>query len=316
MTKIQREDIHIITKHSNWSEKSIDHILKKDIYNDRDSWHKFLKLFLISLGVGFTTAGIIFFFAYNWANLHKFIKIGLIESLIIVLTLIILYSRINLNTKNILLTGVSVLAGVLFAVFGQIYQTGANAYDFFLGWTVFITIWVLISNFAPLWLIYITLINTTIILYWQQVAHDWSIIFIFTLLILINFLFLIYSLFAHKINNDFKFPNWFTNLLALFTVCLSTIGIIYNIFEYRESTISTLILIVTTLYITGISYGLKQKKAFYLLIIPFSIIIIISAFLIKLSNNEGMFFFISLFVIGSVTFVIKNLINLQKKWTN
>ncbi len=74
MEKIEREDIQIIARHSNWSEKSIDKILKKNIYNDKESWNKFLRLFFISLGVGFTTAGIIFFFAYNWADLHKFIK--------------------------------------------------------------------------------------------------------------------------------------------------------------------------------------------------------------------------------------------------
>ena len=145
MEKIEREDIQIITRHSNWSEKSIDNILKKDIYSDKQSWHKFLRLFFISLGVGFTTAGIIFFFAYNWADLHKFIKIGLIEGLIISLTLVILFSKISLDIKNILFTGTSILVGVLFAVFGQIYQTGANAYDFFLGWTMFITIWVFVS---------------------------------------------------------------------------------------------------------------------------------------------------------------------------
>ena len=123
MTKIEREDIQIIARHSNLSENSIDSILKKNIYSDKESWNKFLKLFFISLGIGFTTAGIIFFFAYNWADLHKFIKIGLIEGLIIISSLVILFSKTSLDVKNILLTGASVLVGVLFAVFGQIYQT-------------------------------------------------------------------------------------------------------------------------------------------------------------------------------------------------
>lgn len=215
MTNIEREDIQIISRHSNWSEKSIDNILKKNIYSNKDSWSKFLKLFFISLGIGFTTAGIIFFFAYNWAGLHKFVKIGLIEGLIIISTLIILFSKLSLDVKNILLTGASILVGVLFAVFGQIYQTGANAYDFFLGWTMFITIWVLISNFAPLWLVFITLINTTLILYSQQVAHDWSEVFVFTLLLIINVLFLVTSLYGKRINGVIKSPIWFSNLIAL-----------------------------------------------------------------------------------------------------
>ena len=316
MEKIEREDIQIITRHSNWSEKSIDNILKKNIYNDKESWHKFLRLFFISLGVGFTTAGIIFFFAYNWADLHKFIKIGLIEGLIIISPLVILFSKISLDIKNILFTGTSILVGVLFAVFGQIYQTGANAYDFFLGWTMFITIWVFVSNYAPLWLVFITLINTTLILYSQQVAHDWSEVFVFTLLFIINILFLTTFLYGKKINKEIKVPIWFSNLISLASVSFSTIGIVFGIFDKNQTSFFVLIVITSILYGIGIKYGLKVKSGFYLSIIPFSIIIIISAFLIKLSDDAGMFFFISLFVIGSITLVIKNLIDLQKKWIN
>jgi len=314
MTKIEREDIQLISRHSNWSEESIEKILKEEIYSDKTSWQKFLKLFFISLGICFTTAGIIFFFAYNWSDLHKFIKIGLIEGLIVIATSIVLFSKISLDIKNILLTGTSVLVGVLFAVFGQIYQTGANAYDFFLGWTIFITLWVAISNFAPLWLIFILLINTTVTLYSQQVASDWSDIFIFTLLFIINMVFLIIALLVKETTIKVKPPTWFTNLLALASVTLSTIGIIIGIIDDKDSSFYVLIIITLILYSVGIKYGLKNKSSFYLSIISFSIIIIISSFLIDLSYNEGMFFFISLFIIVSVTFVIKNLINLQKKW--
>ena len=316
MTKIEREDIQIIARHSNWSEKSIAAVLKKNIYSDKESWHKFLKLFFISLGVGFTTAGIIFFFAYNWADLHKFVKIGLIEGLIIISTLIILFTKIRVDIKNIVLTAASILVGVLFAVFGQIYQTGANAYDFFLGWTMFITLWVLISNYAPLWLVFITLINTTLILYSEQVAHHWSAVFVFTLLFGINVVFLTISLFGKKINPEIKTPIWFSNLLALAAVVFGTIGNVIGTFDNDQSSFAVLLIVTSILYGIGITYGLRLKSGFYLSIIPFSIIVIISAFLIKLSDNAAMFFFISLFVIGSVTAVIKTLINLQKKWIN
>ena len=58
-------------------EQDIEQTLKTHVYHDPSSWLRFLKLFFMSLGVGFTTAGIIFFFAYNWADLHKFVKLGL-----------------------------------------------------------------------------------------------------------------------------------------------------------------------------------------------------------------------------------------------
>jgi uncharacterized membrane protein len=318
MTKIEREDIQIISQHSNWSEAGIDKILKQEIYSNEADWQKFLKLFFISLGVSFTIAGIIFFFAYNWADLHKFIKLGLVEGLIITITLVVLFSKVSLDIKNILLTGASILVGVLFAVFGQIYQTGANAYDFFLGWTMFITLWVLISNFAPLWLVFITLVNMTIVLYSQQVAHNWSEIFMLTLLFGVNLSFLIIVLFSEKMIPEVKPPNWFTNLIVLVAVSFSTIGISMGILEGLQqlSPFIILIILASIFYIIGIFYGLKVKSGFYLSIIPFSLILIISAIFIKLSDDAGMFFGISLFVVISVTLVIKNLINLQKKWTN
>ncbi len=318
MIKFQREDIHIISRHSNISEKSIDTILKKNVYNSKESWHKFLRLFFISLGVCFTTAGILFFFAYNWANLHKFIKIGLIEALIIITTSIALFSKANSDIKNILLTGASMLVGVLFAVFGQVYQTGANAYDFFLGWTMAITLWAFIANFPPLSLLFIVLVNTTLILYFEQVVLNGSYVFLYTLLFIINVLFLMAFLFGNKFYEKLKIPTWFLNIIALGAISFSTIGIIAGIFE-REETTSLLLsslLITVLLYTLGIRYGLKTKSSFFISIISFSTIIIISSFLIKLSHDEAMFFLIGLFIIGSVTFVIKTLINLQKKWIN
>ena len=312
MTNMQREDIHIIGRHSNLTEKGIVKALKENVYNDKEMWQKFFQLFFISLGVGFTVSGIVFFFAYNWADLHKFVKIGLTEGVLIATSILVLLPKINGNIRNIILTGASVLVGVLFAVFGQIYQTGANAYDFFLAWTVFVTLWVLVSNFAPLWLLYLVLINTTFILYSQQVAKDWTEVFICTLLFSINVTVLISAIFWGKK----KTPNWLLNTVALASVSYATIGVVIGIFDKYQVTFPILILITAIAFALGIWHGLKTKSGFYLSVIPFSLIIIVSALLIKISDGEMMFLLVSLFIIASVTLTIKNLIDIQKKWTN
>jgi len=312
MTNMQREDIHIIGRHSNLTEKGIFKALKENVYNDKETWQKFFQLFFISLGVGFTVSGIVFFFAYNWADLHKFVKIGLTEGVLIATSILVLLPKINGNIRNIILTGASVLVGVLFAVFGQIYQTGANAYDFFLAWTVFVTLWFLVSNFAPLWLLYLVLINTTFILYSQQVAKDWSEVFICSLLFIINVTVLISAIFWGKK----KIPNWFLNTVALASVSYTTIGVVIGIFDKYQVTFPILILITAIAFALGIWHGLKTKSGFYLSVIPFSLIIIVSALLIKISDGEMMFLLVSLFIIASVTLTIKNLIDIQKKWTN
>lgn len=312
MKNIQQEDIHIISRHSDLTEQGVDRVLKQYVYNDKESWHKFFRLFIISLGIGFTVAGIVFFFAYNWADLHKFVKIGLTQGVLIVTTIVALLPKINENIRNVILTGASVLVGVLFAVFGQIYQTGANAYDFFLAWTVFVTIWALVSKFSPLWLLYLVLINTTFVLYSHQVAKDWSEVFICSFLFTINVAVLISTIFFGKK----KTPNWFLNTVALTSSIYATIGIVIGIFDKHQTTFTILILLTAIVFALGIWYGLKTKSGFYLSVIPFSLIIIVSALLIKISDGEMMFLLVSLFIIGSVTLTIKNLIDIQKKWAN
>ncbi len=227
-----------------------------------------------------------------------------------------LFSKLKTILRDILLTGASMLVGVLFAVYGQIYQTGANAYDFFLAWTVFITLWVIVSNFAPLWLLYLMLINTTFVLYTQQVAGNWSEVLVLTSLFAINTCVLIPALVLSRYKKSINVPNWFLHLLALASVTFATMGIIMGIFDKFEVAFPLLILLTISVFALGLWHGLQSKSGFYLSVIPFSIILIVSALLIKLSDNEIMFLFVSLFIAGSVTLVIKNLIDLQKKWTN
>ena len=309
--KVQREDIHIIGRHSDLTEKGVAKALKENVYNDKEAWQKLFQLLFISLGVGFAVSGIVFFFAYNWADLHKFAKMGMAEGLIIVTTIFALLPKININIRNIILTGASVLVGVLFAVYGQIYQTGANAYDFFLGWTVFVTLWVAVSNFAPLWLLYLVLVNTTFILYSQQVAKDWSDIFIFTSLFIFNTIALISAIAVSKLTKKINISNWFLYIVALSCIIYATIGIIIGIFDYKNFSLVLSLTTITT-FALGIWYGLKTKNRFYLSAIPFSLVVIMSALLLKASTEFGMFLFVSLFVIGSVTLIIKVLIGFQK----
>ncbi|MFZ4930392.1 DUF2157 domain-containing protein [Chryseobacterium sp. Mn2064] len=318
MKNIQREDLHIVSRHSNLTEQSIERVLKENIYPDKEMWKKFLRLFLLTLGIGFTTAGIIFFFAYNWADLNKFVKLGLTEILVIATTIIALLPKINNTTRNIILTGCSFLVGVLFSVFGQIYQTGANAYDFFLAWTLFITLWVAISNFAPLWLLYIVLLNTTFFLYTEQVAKDWPWLLIVTLLFLFNTIILLTFIFLEKDKKIEKVPQWFIYILALGSAAFATSGMVSGIFEsYNPSPVfPVLIPIVIVVFAFGIWHGIQSKSGFYLSVIPLSIIIIISALLLKISEDMGMLLLISMFIVVSVTLVIMNLINLQKKWNH
>lgn len=161
--KITRSLLHIVSRFSNWQATDLETSFREnDIYANQNDWSKFIKTFLMSLGIAFLVSGVIFFFAYNWASLHKFIKLGLVQVLLIAMVCVAVFSKLDKNVKGIILLGAGMLVGALFAVFGQIYQTGANAYDFFFGWTVFIALWVFVSNFGSMWLLFLALINISI----------------------------------------------------------------------------------------------------------------------------------------------------------
>ncbi|MEZ4809807.1 MAG: DUF2157 domain-containing protein [Allomuricauda sp.] len=316
MQKINREDIQIISRHSNWSEDGVSKALRDNVYSDLPSLQKFLKLLFLSVGVSFALAGIVFFFAYNWEALHKSIKLGLMEGLVVLTTLAAVIIKTKPLLKKLLLTAAAILVGVLYAVFGQVYQTGANAYDFFLGWTIFISLWVLISNFAPLWTIYIALINATVLLYAEQVAHGWSEMFVYALLFIINALFLVSFLWLPKLLGKTFFPVWFTNFLALAAVLFGTIGMVNGIFDKPENYFIVLLFSVLCAYALGFWYGLATRRSFYPAIVSFSVIIIISAFLLDISEDAAMLLIVGLFIVTCVTLLILFLINLHKKWTN
>ncbi len=317
MIKLSREDIYIISRHSNWQKNEVSKAFKEHVYSPPKDWRNFLGLFLASLGTGFTVVGIVFFFAYNWADLHKFIKFALVECMVVATVVVMFIPNTNAIIRNIVLTGAAFLVGVLFAVLGQVYQTGANTYDFFLAWTLFILLWVVVADFAPLWLLFLILVNTTFVFYTAQTAHQWSEVWFFTLLFLINTMFLIGAVLIPVYRQAMSVPTWWTNIVALAAIFCATMGITTGMFSNREGYVLLgLILLVGIVYVLGAFHALRIKNVFYLAIIAFSLIVIVSAWLIKVSGGFEIFLIVSSFVVLSTTLTVKLLIELQKAWSN
>jgi uncharacterized membrane protein len=54
-------------------------------------------------------------------------------------------------------------------VYGQVYQTGADAYENYVLWALLILPWVIIGRFGALWMLWLTVSNVALILLWTQV---------------------------------------------------------------------------------------------------------------------------------------------------
>lgn len=314
---VTRQLIYAIARHSNWPPESINAKLRREkFYATPRDWASFVRLFLLGAGASFTLAGIIFFFAYNWADMHKFLKLGLLQALLLATTIPALIPSINKTVKNVLLTASAVLVGVLFAVFGQIYQTGANAFDFFWGWTYCVVLWVLAANFQPLWFVFLALLNTTFILYTQQVATYFTFNAVCDALFILNAAAVVtWELLAAKGKVKVQ-HRWFPRVVSLAAITVLTVSMIVLLFSNFEDDYGLCYLLGLGMYGAGVWYGHKIRDLFYLSAVPFSAIAVVTAAILELGGTleELMLLLATLFVIGSITLLAQYLVKLNRKW--
>lgn len=131
----------------------------------RADWHHWLDRLLLILGAALICAGIIVFFAFNWAALHKFTKFGLLAA---ALTLLAGFAALRPSSDlagRTALGGAQIMSGVLMAVIGQTYQTGADAWQLFALWALLATPWALAARAAPHWWIVLVVANVALLRY-------------------------------------------------------------------------------------------------------------------------------------------------------
>ena len=316
--KITRSLTHIISRFSNWQASDIETSFREnDIYANQNDWSKFIKIFLMSLGIAFLVSGVIFFFAYNWASLHKFSKLGLVQVLLVGMVGVAIFSKLDKNIKGIILMGAGMLVGALFAVFGQIYQTGANAYDFFFGWTAFIALWVFVSNFGPMWLLFLALINISIWQYFEQVIGSVDEVKLLDLLFVINLLYMIGLKILAHFGKITSVPIWLERIIVLVSMAYLTFNMSLQIIDHESMSILTIVLALFVLPV-GIYFGKQQKDTFFIATIGLSIILIILSLLIKsvIDVGDGLsgFFITGIYIIVSISGLIFSIINLNMEW--
>ena len=134
-------------------------------------WRDLFSRFLMLTATACIVSGIVLFFAWNWADLHRFAKFALIESGLVICVYLGWRRGVDSLAGRAALLTAAMLTGVLLAVYGQTYQTGADPYGLFLGWLLLTLGWVLIGRQSGLWLLLVVLANLTLVLYWEQVLY-------------------------------------------------------------------------------------------------------------------------------------------------
>ena len=141
-------------------------------------WRRFLARLMLALGVLALTAGVVFFFAYNWHALDRLAKFALIDVCIVAALGFVWRLGVDSAAGKASLFAAAILLGALFALIGQTYQTGADTFELFAGWAVAILPWALVGRFAALWLLWLLLLNLAVLLYFSTM--HWLFGFVFS----------------------------------------------------------------------------------------------------------------------------------------
>lgn len=298
--------------------------LESGIYPGKDRWLTWSVRFFAGTGVAFLLAGILFFFAWNWADMSRMLKFGVIAGAMLLITAVsLLLKKKHEFAFQLGLTIVSGLTGVLFAVHGQEYQTGANSFELFRNWALAILVLVAISRFPPLWLLYTVLLNIVAVTWSSQYDDD----YLFTGLFAANAL----AFFAWEIcrlaGADFIRPKWFprvTGLAALTAISLKVLG---SSFGQSTDAMICHLLLIPFIGVLGLWFGFFRKDLFFLSSAVFFSILLLSKYFNLLLPESGendlsrtinrIYYLMLLrgsFIILATSLAGIRLVKLNKKW--
>lgn len=140
------------------------------------AWRRFVEDLLLWGGGLALSFSLVFFIAYNWARIGHWLKFGLVEALLALTIYVYCRWREPPAVGKLSLLAASICLGVLLALFGQVYQTGADPWQLFFSWALLMLPWTLIARFPVLWLLWLLLLNIAACLYHQALwwGNGWG----------------------------------------------------------------------------------------------------------------------------------------------
>ncbi|WP_235041515.1 DUF2157 domain-containing protein [Vreelandella profundi] len=131
------------------------------------AWAVFIDRLLLWLGGLMLAFSVLFFIAYNWAEMGRWLRFGMVQAALVLAVGIALWANANAVVYRVALTAASLLVGVLLTLLGQIYQTGADPWQLFFVWALLALPWVWAARFELLWMLWLGLLNLAIGLYFR-----------------------------------------------------------------------------------------------------------------------------------------------------
>lgn len=146
------------------------HQAARDALRTPDAWSRWLRVVLLVVGGGLVFASVLTFFAFNWNDLPAAVRFGVLQLGIAGCALGSLVQGSTTLPGRVLRGLAFGLTGVLLAVFGQVYQTGADAYTLFAGWAALGLPFALAGRCPGVWTAWMLVTNLALGLWCDQVA--------------------------------------------------------------------------------------------------------------------------------------------------
>jgi len=279
-----------------------------------------IKRFFLLFSVIFLIAGVTSFTAYNWENMSNIEKLAVPSVLIVVGLVAYLFLKKEIY-KNLAIFFSSFMIGTLFAVYGQVYQTGADVWILFRNWAIFLIIPMVATGYYSVMILFSIVTTISTGFYLDLYLSEAIVPFLSSLIfgvILMAYPFL-QKRFYFKFNNIF-----YNTMMGIFYICFMASGFIaINTDDYGFIAIILYLAFVGVVYL--VAYGQLKKITVKVLSIT-ALGVFGVAFIMKMIKNIffadiTVYILLSLLVIiGTIAGVVKSVSKLEneniKKFTN
>jgi uncharacterized membrane protein len=213
-------------------------------------WARWSARILLALGSALTLSSFVYFFALNWTRISPFVKLYSLQALIA----LALVGAITLKERpsgQVSLMTAHVFVGIFLAVFGQIYQTGADAFQLFLGWGLLTLPWMIVSRSIPTWWISLVVFELAIILWWEQSGFRVKSAYglrVYTISTLLPVTLLVLQERLAALGRQWAVRRWSRLLMLMAILGLATPAIFQGIIRGHESLTSLDLMVSIVLY--------------------------------------------------------------------
>jgi uncharacterized membrane protein len=321
MPSSRRQIINFLEQGAIPPEKTDEALAVSGITPDAGAWKTFIDHLLLWLGGLALACAAVFFIAYNWSEIGRLGKFAMVEGLIILTVLAYWKLGDRAVAGKVALLVATILLGVLLALFGQTYQTGADPWQLFFTWALLMLPWAVVGRFPAIWVVWIVLINLAIVLYHQAFRGVFGLMFgSDNTMLWLTFAFNALALTAWELLSKpwpWLAERWAVRLLAVGSGVPLTWLVLYGIAGQENALVSAGTAWAVWMAVMYIVYRQKRPDLFMLAGCCLSGIVVVVTFLgrhLLAFSEAGAFLFLALVVIGLGAGAAVWLRNVHREW--